>query len=231
MSVFCAKITSMCGRAYKTYTDEELFLRYLNKRRVKLPSFKPNYNIAPTQDVLVLRNVDGDKQFDLFHWGLIPVWEKEFKTKLSTINAKSETVFESKLYKGPVTKHRCIVPLSGFIEWKREGESKRPFAIHLKDEPIMSVAGIWSTWGSEETQRHSFSILTTSANEFMEKIHDRMPVILSPKDEDAYLDPTQKPESIAKLLKPCPKSWLTAHEISTLINSPRNNRPEVLEPI
>jgi putative SOS response-associated peptidase YedK len=225
----------MCGRAYETYTDEELFLRYMNKQRVKIPAFKPNYNIAPTQNVLVLRNVDRDKQFDLFQWGLIPVWEKEFKTKLSTINAKAETVFESKLYKGPITKRRCIVPLSGFIEWKREGESKRPFAIHLKDEPIMSVAGIWETWRGtvkgEETERHSFSIITTAANEFMEKIHDRMPVILSPKDEDAYLDPAQKPEAIAKLLKPCPKSWLSAYEISTLINSPRNNRPEVLEPV
>lgn len=221
----------MCGRAYKTYTDEELYLRYLNKRRLKLPVLKPNYNIAPTHEVLVLRNVDGEKQFDLFQWGLIPVWEKEFKTKLSTINAKSETIFESKLYKSPVTKRRCIVPLSGFIEWKREGDQKRPFAIFLKDQPIMSVAGIWETWKGGDQERHSFSLITTSANRFMDKIHDRMPVILHEKDEDAYLDPQQKPESIAKLLKPCPDKWLDAYEISTLINSPRNNRPEVLEPI
>lgn len=224
----------MCGRAYSTYTDSEIAIRYLNKKRVEIPKFGPNYNLAPTQDALVLRNIEGEKAFDLFRWQFVPPYEPEFKTKLSTINAKSETIFESRLYKSAIVQRRCIVPLSGFIEWRAEGDApKRPFAIHLKDEPIMSMAGIWQAWhpGTPE-ERHSFSILTTEANSFMKKLHHRMPVILSPDDEDAWLDPKlQKQADIEKLLKPCPSKWLSAHEISTAVNSPRNNRPEVLEPV
>ncbi|MBI3541771.1 MAG: SOS response-associated peptidase [Deltaproteobacteria bacterium] len=228
----------MCGRAYETYTDEELHARYLNEKAKRGNPLagqhgarKPNFNLAPTQDSPIVRVVDGERQLDLFRWQYVPPWEPEFKTKLSTINAKSETVFESRLYKSAIIKHRCIVPLSGFFEWKRDGDSKRPFAIHLKDEPIMSVAGIWSTWrGDGKSELHSFAILTTAANPFMEKIHDRMPVILAPKDEEAWLDPElQDVAKIKKLLKPCPEKWLVAHEVSTLVNSPRNNRAEVLD--
>jgi len=222
----------MCGRAYETYTDEELALRYLSKRPIRLPDFKPNYNLAPTQLSPVVVTAEGARQLDLFTWGLIPPWEAEFKTKLSTINAKSETVFESRLYKGSILKHRLIVPLSGFIEWQRDGSKKRPFAIHHKDQAIMSVAGVWSTWQQGDfPARHSFSILTTAANPFMKEIHDRMPVILAPEDESPWLDPgLQDPVAIKKMLKPCPSAWLSAFEISPMVNSPRNNRPEVLLP-
>ena len=166
------------------------------------------------------------------HWQLIPDWEPAFKTKLSTINAKSETVFESPLYRDLVVRQRCIIPLSGFFEWKRDYGRKRPFKIHLQDEPIMSVAGIWDTWrlGTPD-ERCSFSILTTAANSFMSEIHDRMPVILGRSDEDAWLDPEiHEQEELRKVFKPCPSSWLTAVEVSTLVNSPKNNTPAVLEP-
>jgi putative SOS response-associated peptidase YedK len=172
-------------------------------------------------------------------WGIIPPWEKQFSTKLSTINAKSESAFESRLYKGSIVKRRCIVPVSGFFEWKKEGTAKRPFRIFLKDSPIMAMAGIWSSWRALPTpedpapmERHSFSIMTTAANDFMSKIHDRMPVILEAKDIEEWLDPeVHEPEQIAKLLKSCPPAWLNSIEVSTLVNSPRNNRAEVLEPL
>src|SRR5262245_11768748 len=180
----------MCGRAYETYTDEELSFRYL-QRRAPIPfEVLPKYNLCPTQTSPVLRLVDQERQFDLMHWQLIPDWEPAFKTKLSTINAKSETVFSSSLYRDLVFRQRCIVPLSGFFEWKRDGQQTRPFRIHLLDEPIMSVAGIWTAWrpGTPD-ERLSFCILTISANEFMRKIHDRMPVILNRSDEATWIDP------------------------------------------
>lgn len=226
----------MCGRAYSTYSEEELAMRYLNRKTPKLPSFKPNYNLAPAQLApVVLSNDSGDRHIDLFAWGLIPSWSPEFKTKLSTINAKAETLFESRLYKGPVTRRRCIVPLSGFIEWKAEGEKlpKRPFKIWLKDEPIMSMAGIWETWhaGLPE-ERNSFSIITTEANTFMKAIHHRMPVILERKNEEAWLDPEIKdPDEIKPILKKISSNKMTSAEISTAINSPRNNKPAVLSPV
>lgn len=223
----------MCGRAYETYTDDELAMRYLNRKPLRLPAFRPSFNLAPTQESPVVRVVEGKRQIDLFHWQFIPPWEKEFKTRLSTINARSESVFTSNLYKGSILKRRCIVPLSGFFEWKRDGERKRPYAIHLKTESIMSVAGIWTTWRhGDDSERHSFAILTTSANSLMKQIHDRMPVILDRADEDSWLDPeNQAPERIKNLLKPCPSDHLETYEVSTLVNSPRNNRPEVLNPI
>jgi len=166
-------------------------------------------------------------------WGLIPEWSPEFKMKFSTINARSEGVFESRLYKKPVLQRRCIIPVSGFFEWKKEGTAKRPFKIFLKDSPIMPLAGIWTSWraGSPEEQR-SFSIMTTSANSFMEKINDRMPVILDPKQFDEWLDPeVHEPEHVGAMLKQCPAEWLDSVEVSTLVNKPANNRPEVLEPL
>jgi putative SOS response-associated peptidase YedK len=165
------------------------------------------------------------------HWQLIPATEPAFTTKLSTINARCETVFQRSLYRNLVVRQRCIVPLSGFFEWKDEGQRKRPFRIYLKDEPIMSVAGIWDTWrpGTPE-ERWSFSIMTTAANEFMNVIHDRMPVILGRSDENAWLDPeNHEPNRLRTLLKPCPSSWLQAEEVSTLVNSPKNNTPAVLQ--
>jgi putative SOS response-associated peptidase YedK len=215
----------MCGRAYETYTDEELSFRYLNKRPSTPLVLSPTYNLCPTQNSPVLRLVNGERVFDQMRWQLVPATAPTFSTKLSTINARSETVFETRLYRDLVIRQRCIVPLSGFYEWKKAGDRRRPFKIHLQNEPIMSVAGIWDTWQAGSPQeRQSFSIMTTTANEFMSQIHDRMPVILGRSDEDAWLDPEiHEQEAVQKLLKPCPNSWLTAVQVSPLVNSPRNS--------
>jgi putative SOS response-associated peptidase YedK len=192
----------------------------------------PIYNLCATQDSPVLRLADGERRFELMRWQLVPSTEPAFTTKLSTINARSETVFESRLYRDLVVRQRCIVPLSGFYEWRNEGPRRRPFKIHLQNNVIMSVAGIWDTWRPGTThERRSFSILTTAANAFMREIHDRMPVILDRKDEDSWLDPEiHEQEELKQLLKSCPNDWLTAVEISSLVNSPQNNTPEVLQP-
>lgn len=221
----------MCGRAYETYTADELYLQYLNRRPLRLPPLQPNYNMCPTQNSPVLRLIDGERQFDGMHWQLVPRWETTFTTKLSTINAKSETAFESRLYRGLVVRQRCVVPLSGFFEWKKDGARKRPFKIHLRDGAIMSVAGIWDTWRSgTPDERRSFAIVTTAANEFMREIHDRMPVILAAPDLDAWMDPeVHEQDTLHQLMKPCPSTWLACAEISTLVNSPKNNSPEILE--
>jgi putative SOS response-associated peptidase YedK len=225
----------MCGRAYATYTADELYFVYLNRKlqRGESPFEKPNYNFSPTQTAPIVRMMDGARAIDTMTWGLIPEWSPEFKMKFSTINARSEGVFESRLYKKPVLTRRCIIPVSGFFEWKKEGSAKRPFKIFLKDSPIMSLAGIWTSWraGTPEEQR-SFSIMTTGANSFMEKIHDRMPVILDKKQFEEWLDPeVHEQDAISAMLKPCPGKWLDSAEVSTLVNKPSNNRPEVLEPL
>ena len=222
----------MCGRVYETYTEEELAVRYLERRAaIPFPIF-PKYNLCPTQSSPVLRCVNGARHFDEMRWQLVPKLEPRFSTKLSTINARSETIFDSRIFRDLIVSQRCIIPVSGFFEWRTDGKAKRPFAIHLRDTPIMSVAGIWDTWrpGTPEEGR-SFSILTTRANEFMSTIHDRMPVILKTSDEDAWLDPEiHEPEILGRLLLPCPSSWLTAFEVSGLVNSPKNDSSDVLQP-
>jgi len=158
----------MCGRAYETYTDEELYFQYLNKRPLKLLQFAPVYNLCPTHDSPVLRLVEGERQFEQMRWQLVPNWEPTFSTKLTTINAKSETVFDSPLFGELISRQRVVVPVSGYYEWKTEGQRKRPFKIHLQSNAIMSVAGIWDTWRpGTPLERRSFSILTTAANRFM----------------------------------------------------------------
>lgn len=222
----------MCGRAYETYTDEELYFQYLNKRPLSPIQFTPVYNLCPTQDSPVLRLVEGERQFDQMRWQLVPDWEPRFSTKLTTINAKSESVFDSPLFRDLICSRRCIVPLSGFYEWKTEGQQKRPFKIHLQNNAIMSVAGIWDKWRpGTPLERRSFSILTTAANRFMREIHDRMPVILDSSVLEDWLNPEiHEREMLQDLLRPCPDKWLSATEVSSLVNSPRNNSPEVLQP-
>jgi hypothetical protein len=140
------ELARIAGRAYSPYTAEELYFQFLNKKPLKLEPLKPNYNMSPTHTTPILRLMDGGRDVDTMTWGLIPEWSPEFKTKFSTINARSEGVFESRLYKKPILSRRCIIPVSGFFKWKKEGSAKRPFKISLKDSPIMSLAGIWTSW-------------------------------------------------------------------------------------
>jgi putative SOS response-associated peptidase YedK len=226
------KSCSMCGRVYQTYTDQELYFQYLNKQPLVPLQFIPVYNLCPTQNSPVLRLVDGELQFEQMRWQLVPNWEPVFNTKLSTINAKSETVFDSPLFGDLVCRQRCIIPISGFYEWKTEGQRKRPFKIHLQNNAIMSLAGIWDTWRpGTALERHSFSIVTTAANPFMREIHDRMPVILAQAVIEDWLNPEiHERKELQELMKPCPDDWLSKAEVSQLVNSPKNNSLEVLEP-
>lgn len=171
-------------------------------------------------------------------WGLIPSWAKDAKIGYSTINARGETVAEKPSFRAAFRKRRCLVPVTGFYEWKRPPEgskaAKRPFAIHSEEEKgILSLAGLWEEWkpAPDVEPVRTFAIVTTSPNAVMKPIHDRMPVILSPEQEQVWLDEKSDAEELQKLIAPCPARWLKAHEISTLVNSPKNNSPEVLEPL
>lgn len=238
----------MCGRAYHTYTEEELYLRYLNERAKQAPlGIRPHFNLAPTQLTPVVFVRDGSRRIELFRWGLVPFWAKDVKStlKYSLINAKAEEVDQKRSYQGAFRARRCIVPVTGFFEWKRpssDTELKKPFAIHASDHSILSLAGVWEHWTDpnplDPAQREifSFSILTTEANALMKPIHHRMPVILDPEVEYDWLNPKlggtkEDTKRLLSLLKPCPAERLKAYEISPLVNSPKNNVSEVLRPV
>ena len=226
----------MCGRAYQTYSDEELAFQYLSRRPLRLEEFRPTYNLAPTQRSPVVLVRDEERMINQFRWGLVPFWAKsvEAATRYSLINARGEEITEKLSYAQAFQRRRCVVPLSGFYEWKREGRRKRPFAIHLREGPIMSVAAVWERWqpAGATAPLQSFSIVTTRANPLMAWIHDRMPVILAESDVELWLDPdVREQERLLPLVRPCPPEWLTAFEVSTAVNSPTHDSPDVLRPI
>lgn len=222
----------MCGRYAIEMLDKEYqaFMRRVLK--AEPPEAKARYNVAPSQLAPVLRVVEGAPRWEELRWGFRPAWLKE-KHK-AQINARAETVFESRMFKSSALSRRCIVPASGWYEWQATGTGrKQPFYIHRADGGTLSFAGIWTTWRDEAGQEeHSFAILTTDANPLIEAIHDRMPVILSEKDFGAWLDPEfQDVKKLAALLRPYTPKDLEAYSVSTYVNSPRNTGEQCIERI
>ena len=218
----------MCGR----FSFSPLSKVIEDRFDVKVdPSHKPRYNCAPSQNLAVISNDDAGV-LSYYRWGLIPFWAKDAKIGYRMINAKSETITEKPSFRNPFRRRRCLVLSDGFFEWKKlSAKEKVPYRIFLEDELLFAMAGIWDTWkdGNGDVIR-SFSIITTGPNALMENIHDRMPVILDRSDERAWLEERPEKELLA-LLKPFPASRMTAHPVSRLVNSPVNDRPEVLEPV
>ena len=171
------------------------------------PNLRPRYNIAPTQDVLAIRlNVEGNQEAVQLRWGLIPFWAKEEKIAYSTINARAETVASKPAFRDAFKKRRCLIPADGYYEWKPEGGTKQPYRITLDPEQPFSFAGLWEHWEKGGKVVESCTIIVTNANDLTKDIHDRMPVILDPKDYIGWLDGTAGKE----LLKPFPSENMTA---------------------
>ena len=145
------------------------------------------------------------------------------------INARAETVAEKSAFRAAFRKRRCLVPLNGFYEWRKSGATKQPYQIRMKDAAPFALAGLWESWGNPEddTELESCTIIVAKANQFMAPIHDRMPVILSPKNYSRWLDPDTG--DVNSLLGPCPEDWLDAYPVSAYVNSPRNNGTKCVE--
>lgn len=214
----------MCGRF--TFTD---FEGIEERFQIPQPNLKPNYNVAPTQDVPVIVN---HGQLAMFRWGLIPFWAKDAAIGNKMINARAETIDEKPSFKHSLQRKRCLVVADGFYEWKKEGSTKRPHRITLKNKELFGFAGLWDTWKSPSGDIVSCTIITTTPNELMEGIHDRMPVILSRDSERVWLDQSIVDGGYLKsLLVPYPAERMMAYEVSAFVNSVKNNGPECLEPV
>lgn len=210
----------MCGRFAQTPELSTLFSRFKFFSE-DAAGVVPRYNIAPTQKVpIIFRDSEGD-HLDSMRWGLVPHWSKEVVSGRPLINARGETVAEKPSFRTPFRRHRCIVPATGFYEWKREGSAKVPYFIRLKDDRPMCFAGLYDRWDAGDgSLLHSFVIITTFPNQLMGTIHDRMPVILSEEDESLWLDPDlHEPKRLKPLLVPCAEEKMDAYPVSTLVNS------------
>lgn len=216
----------MCGR-FALFDSE-----YALERQFGAPiefAMAPRYNIAPSQPVLaVRRSAAGTIEFTHLDWGLVPAWTKDPREALRPINARAEGVAEKASFRGPFRHHRCLVPASGFFEWRKAGGAKRPYFVRPKGGGIFGLAAIWDGWmGADGSEIESCAILTTGANALMAPIHDRMPVIVAPADYALWLD-TAAPVSaeLASLLAPFPAEAMEAYPVSTIVNSPTIDRED-----
>lgn len=220
----------MCGRYSQTADPEKLAQRF--RLEPPGPGTSRRYNIAPTQDAPVVAN-DAPKRLRLMRWGLIPAWAKDAVIGNRMINARAETISEKPSFRKPLKHRRCIVLADGFYEWHvAAGRGKVPVRIMLKSREPFAFAGLWDLWrGPEGRELATFTIITTQANDLLEPIHDRMPVILRPEDEARWIDP--KPADTAKLvplLKPYSSGEMETYYVSMRVNSPKNDDPACVRP-
>ncbi len=221
----------MCGRFTLTVNPAELqdtFTDYIFPTR-----YAPRFNIAPSQPILAIPN-DEKNTADFFIWGLIPMWAKDPSIGNRLINARGETIAEKPSFRGSFKHKRCLVLADGFYEWKTNAgkKTKTPYFIHMKDRKPFAFAGLWDSWeGSDGSSVKTCTIITTEPNELMESLHNRMPVILHPRDYGKWLDTSpQTPENLLPLIKPYPADFMSAYPVSTLVNKPDNDSPQLVVP-
>ena len=199
------------------------------------------YNVAPTNDIYgVTARPDGRRVVEVFEWGLIPSWAKDSRIGNSLINCRAETISEKPSFRTSFAKRRCIIPMSGFYEWRAASPDgprnakglpvKQPLLFERADRRLLAVAGLWSAWREPgETDdapwRHTCTVITTTANATLAPIHDRMPVILDDDGWHEWLDPTSTQSDLLMLLQPAGDNVLVGHEVSTDVNNVRNQGP------
>lgn len=219
----------MCGRFLQT-SKLTRYASLFNASAGVMPG--PRYNIAPTMPILACRLSEmGWRELVLLRWGLIPSWSKDPKTGYSTINARAETVAIKPAYRSAFKKRRCLIPADGFYEWKAARPRKLPYFIHRKDGEPFAFAGLWEHWHKEGESIESATIIVTTANSLVSTIHDRMPVIVDPKDYAQWLDPESTQDDLLALLKPCPAKDMEAYPVGLAVNTPSNDGPELIEPL
>ena len=228
----------MCGRFTLTTSPEELQAAFdwlkMPPQAGEAQPGGPRYNITPTQPVAVVPN-DGRNRLDFFTWGLIPYWAKDPSLGSRLINARAETLAEKPAFRSAFRRRRCLILADGFYEWQAipGRKSKQPFFIALADRRPFAFGGLWELWNSPDgSQVYSCTIITTEPNSLMAGIHNRMPLILPPENYPEWLNPhEQRPEALQALLQPYAADQMVAYPVSSLVNSPANDSPELVEPL
>lgn len=216
----------MCGRLTQSSKSAEYASLFEAVTRLDA---RPSYNLAPSQPITICR-MNGERSLLQVRWGLIPHWAKEAKTGYNMINARAETVATKPAYRDAYKKRRCLIPTDGFYEW-RQTTPKQPFFIHREDNHPFALAGIWEHWEKGDDIIETAAIIVTEGNKLMVPIHDRMPVIIEPKDFEIWLNPEQDAKELSGLLVPHDEKGFEAYPISAAVNKPSNNDPSLIERI
>ncbi|KOR78611.1 SOS response-associated peptidase [Peribacillus frigoritolerans] len=222
----------MCGR-FTLFTDIEEIKERFDIQGSFHEEYQFSYNIAPSQSVLSVINDGVRNRLGYLRWGLIPFWAKDEKAGYKMINARAETIAEKASFRNAYKKKRCLIIADSFYEWKKTPERKIPMRIKLKNHAPFGMAGLWESWKSPEgISIYSCSVITTVPNELMTSIHDRMPVILKPEDEKDWLNPSiNDPAYLQQYLKSFDSEQMEAFEVSTDVNSTKNNTPNLIQQI
>jgi len=219
----------MCGRY--CITSAPGAIRALFRYREQ-PNFPARYNVAPTQPVPIVRMIEGERQFALVRWGLIPAWVKDPKGFALLINARAESVNDKPAFQNAMKRRRCLFPADGFYEWKAHGNSKRPYLARPTAGGPIAFAGLWETWfGPNGEELDTAAIVTTEANAAMAAVHHRAPVIVPPEQFDFWLDCKNLDEHMAaELLAPAPEGSMEVYEVSPAVNRVANDSAALHEP-
>lgn len=201
---------------------------------ISLDKIKPNYNVAPGQNMPVIISSGKNIKLEIMRWGLIPSWSKDVNIGYKLINTRAETIFEKPMWRSAVKHKRCLIPATGFYEWKKtDSKLKVPYYIQLKDQDLFTIAGLWSTWNDPSGNKiNSYSIITTSPTRQMAEIHNRMPVIFRKSEDKLWLDNNLDDTSvITELLRPYKEGQLNIYRVSTLVNDTKNNFKELIKKV
>jgi putative SOS response-associated peptidase YedK len=215
----------MCGRFAQTTPADDLVRLF---KLVLGLNIAPRFNIAPTQEALVIRPHSDGRRAHLHRWGLTPPWAPDLKQGARMINARAETLFDKPSFKQPARTQRCIFPVSAFYEWRRTATGKDPMLFTAPSSRPLALAGVWSIWTAVDgAQTPTASIVTTTAGPDMVDIHSRMPVLLGGAALTDWLDPKlSDPCALQQLLAPAPRGSLVRRSVSRHVNSVRNEGPE-----
>ena len=223
------RVGFMCGR-YALPVDRDALGIYYEAWARDTAELAPNFNVAPTSSAYVVDEKGENRKLRVVSWGLVPRWAKDISMQAKMINARSETVGEKPTFRDSFKESRCIIPALGWYEWQRAETSKTPFFHKMDSEPFVSMAGLLSAWKNPSTEEWLFTcaIVTRPAIDSLAYIHDRMPVLLEPKDFSLWLHGTTS-EADALILKQ--PSGIQAYEVSSLVNATKNNDPTLLTPV
>lgn len=217
----------MCGR-YSLSQSAEVIASAFELEAV--PDWTPRYNIAPTQSVATIVS-SPHREFRRLRWGLIPSWAKDIEIGSKLINARAETIAEKPSFRSAFKQRRCLVLADGFYEWLRQHGKKQPFYFQQLHAEPFAFAGLWEHWQRDGQTIDSCTIITTQANELLEPVHNRMPVMLDPADYDRWLDPTTTADSLQSLLRPYTAEAMSGYPVSSLVNRATNDHPDCIKPL
>ncbi|MFC4556803.1 SOS response-associated peptidase [Virgibacillus kekensis] len=220
----------MCGR-YTLLADEIEILNEFGIER-EIDSYQPSYNIAPGQDVLAVIHDGKEKRAGYLRWGLVPSWAEDEKIGYKMINARSETAHQKPSFKNLMARKRCLIVADSFYEWRREGKTKQPKRIQVAGRKLFAFAGLWDKWVHNEKELFTCTILTREANDFMQDIHHRMPIILPRDKEDEWVTSGKMPpDEVHQFLQTVQPEELTAYDVDTYVNAAKNNDAACIKPI